>query len=121
MQGQVLRKLLRQYVNIDIPKDDMLIAGLNQEDEQCCQEALDELIANEPGKADSLIHQVWALGQSDFEYRRVSNFRKGSCACLTPSLLLIIRLILAGGSATFLLWEVSVIKPDWVKELVYMS
>ena len=76
---------------------------------------------NHPGKADSLIHQVWALGQSDFEYRRVSNFRKGSCACITSSVLLIIRLFLASVSATFLIWEMFVMKPDWLKEFVYMS
>ena len=62
MQGTFLRKILRQNINIDIPKDDPLISGLNEEDEQCCQEALDDLMINDPGKADSLIHQVWALG-----------------------------------------------------------
>ena len=121
MQGNLLRKILHQYVNIDIPKDDLLISGLSEEDEQCCQEALDDLMINEPAKADSLIHQVWALGQSDFEYRRVSNFRKGSCACITPLLLLIIRLLLAGTSAAFLIWEMLVMKPIWLKEFVYMS
>jgi len=61
------------------------------------------------------------LGQSDFEYRRVSNFRKGSFASISPLLLLIIRLILAGVSASLILWEILVIKPVWCKELVYMS
>ena len=54
--GNLLRKILRDYVNIDIPKDDLLIKDLSKEDEECCQEALDELMINEPLMADSLIH-----------------------------------------------------------------
>jgi len=40
---------------------------------------------------------------------------------MSPSLLLIIRLLLAGTSLIFLIWEIFVMKPDWLKEFVYMS
>ena len=56
MKGNFMRHVLRQYVNIDIPKDDLLIKGLNEEDTQACQDALDDLMMNQPHEAESLIH-----------------------------------------------------------------
>lgn len=46
---------------------------------------------NSPDELMSLSTQFWFTGFSDWEYRRVSNFRKSSCKSCNPTCMMIVR------------------------------